>query len=60
MIFVFDRVENIVGKGENVVASIFLFPTCFQKTSFSGSLKLGLCGKERQKCRLLQIQSICR
>ena len=32
MIFVFDRVENIVGKGENAGYQHFLlFPQCFQK-----------------------------
>ena len=41
------RVENIVGKGENAGYQHFLlFPQCFQKPSVSGSLNLGLCGKE--------------
>ena len=32
MIFVFDRVENIVGKGENAGYQHFLlFPQCFQR-----------------------------
>ena len=32
MIFDFDRVENILGKGENDVYQLFLFfPQCFQK-----------------------------
>ena len=32
MISVFDRVENIVGKGENAGYQYFLlFPPCFQK-----------------------------
>ena len=35
--FVFERIENIVGKGENAG-----FPQCFQKASFSGSLKVGI------------------
>ena len=41
---VFDRVENIVGKGENAGYQHFLlFPPCFQKaSSFRGSLKLGI------------------
>ena len=40
MISVFDRVENIVGKGENAGYQHFLiFPQCFQKASFSGLLK---------------------
>ena len=37
MIFVFDRVENIVGKGENADYQHFLlFPQYFYKTSTSG------------------------
>ena len=47
MIYVLDRVENIVEKGENAGYQHFLlFPGCFQKASFSGSKKSGLCGKE--------------
>ena len=43
MIFVFDWVENIVGKVENARYQHFhLFPQCFQKASFSGSLKVGI------------------
>ena len=39
--FGLGRVENIVGKGENAGNQHFLlFPQCFQKTSFSGSLKV--------------------
>ena len=39
--FVLQRVENIVGKGENAGYQHFLlFPQCFQKPSFSGSLKV--------------------
>ena len=35
--------ENIVGKGENSGYQHFLiFPQRFQKTSFSGSLKVGI------------------
>ena len=34
-----DRVENMVGKGENAGYQHFLlFPHCFQKPSLSGSL----------------------
>ena len=41
MISVFHRVENIVQKGENAGYQHFLlFPQCFQKASFSGSLKV--------------------
>ena len=36
-------VENIVGKGENAAFQHFLlFPQCFQKASFSGSLEVGI------------------
>ena len=43
MNFVMERVKNIVGKGENAGYQHFLlFPQCFQKASFSGSLKNGL------------------
>ena len=42
-ISVFDRVENIVGKGENAVYQHFLlFPSCFQKVSLTGSRKVGI------------------
>ena len=35
-------IENIVGKGENACYHNFLlFPQCFQKACFSGSLKVG-------------------
>ena len=41
MKFVFYRIENIVGKGENAGYQHFLaFPQCFQTLSFSGSLKV--------------------
>ena len=43
MISVQDVVENIVGKGYNVGYQHFLlFTRCFQKFSFSGSLKVGI------------------
>ena len=46
-IFLIDRVENTVGKGENAGYQHFLLlPQCFPKHPFLGSLKLGLCGKE--------------
>ena len=41
--FCFDRVENIVGKGENAGAGIqhfLLFQQCFQKASSSGLSKV--------------------
>ena len=38
-----DRVENIVGNGENAGYQHFLlFLQCFQKVSSSGSLKVGI------------------
>ena len=38
-----DGVENIAGKRENAGYQYFLlFPQYFQKTSFSGSLKVGV------------------
>ena len=44
--FVLGRVENIVGKGENAGYQHFLlFPQCFEKLSFSGSLKVGIVWK---------------
>ena len=47
LIFLFDRVGNIVGKGENADYQRFLlFLQCFTKSSSSGCPKLGLCGKE--------------
>ena len=46
--FVLDRVENIVGKEENAGYQDFLyFPQCFQKLSFSGSIKVGNCVVKR-------------
>ena len=39
--FDLGRVENNVGKGENAGYQQFLlFPQCFQKTAFPGSLKV--------------------
>ena len=41
--FIFDRVENIVGKGENAGDQHFLlFPQCFQKVALQWKLKAGL------------------
>ena len=43
MIFVFDRVENIMGKGENAGNQHFLlFPQCFQRAYYPGLLKVGI------------------
>ena len=40
IIFVFDRVENIVGKGENAgYQHSLLFPQCFGKSSFPDTPK---------------------
>ena len=40
---VLERVQNIVGKGENAgYLHFLLFPQCFQKASYTGSLKVGL------------------
>ena len=41
MIPFFEKLENIVGKGENAgYQHFFLFPQCFHKASFLGSLKV--------------------
>ena len=41
MISVINRVENILGKGENAGYQHFLlFPQCFQKAYFFGLLKV--------------------
>ena len=41
--FFLGCVENFVGKGENAGSQHFLlFPQCFQKAYFSGSLKVGI------------------
>ena len=46
---VFERVENIVGKGENAGYHHFhLFPQCFQKVSFTGPIKAGIVDEELQ------------
>ena len=43
MIFVCDRVENIVAKRENAgYQHLLLFPQCFQKAFYSGLLKVGI------------------
>ena len=40
---ILERVENIVGKGENAGYQHFLlFPQCFPKASYTGSLKVGI------------------
>ena len=41
--FVLERIENIIGKGENASNQHFLlFPQCFQRTPSLGSLKFGV------------------
>ena len=41
--FVLGRVENIVGKVENAGYQHFLlFPQCFQKATYTGSLEVGI------------------
>ena len=41
--FVLGRLENILVKGENAGYQHFLlFPQCFQKASYTGSLKVGI------------------
>ena len=41
--FVFERLANIVGKGENAGYQHFLFfLQWFQKTSYPGTLKVGI------------------
>ena len=47
MISVFNRVENIVEKGENAGYQHFLlFLQCFQKASLPGSLTVGIVWKK--------------
>ena len=44
MIFLFDRAENTVGKGENASYQHFLlFPQCFPKLSCLGVVKSRVC-----------------
>ena len=57
MIYVFDRVENIVGKGQNAGYQHFLlFPQCFQKLSFSGSLKVVIVSEHALVFTLFAVQ----
>ena len=42
VIYVLDSKENILGSGENAGHQHFLlFPQCFSKASYTGSLKVG-------------------
>ena len=57
MIYVLDRVENIVGKGENAGYQHFLLSEqSFQKPSCPRSLKVGIVW-ERGNQRVTQIRS---
>ena len=52
---VLEKVENIVGKGENAGYQHFLlFLQCFQTASFQGSLKVEIVWErvERKNCAL--------
>ena len=52
MVSVFDRVENIVGKGENAGNQHFLlFPQCFQNPSPSGSFAVGIVSRQMPDTR---------
>ena len=52
LIFVFGRVENIVGKGENAVYQHFLlFPQCFQKDFLFKVIKSQDCVVKSEKGR---------
>ena len=56
MIFFFDRVENIVGKGENAgYRHVLLFPQCFQRAFYPESLKVGIVWlRVENKCLICQ------
>ena len=55
--FVFVLIENIVGKGENAGYQLFLlFPQCFQKFSFSESLKVRIVRKRVNRPLSLGLQ----
>ena len=69
MISVFDRIENIVGKGENARYQHFLlFSQYFQKASSPGLLKVGIVWERvtlqfvavAQNCFFLQASSLYR
>ena len=56
--FLFDRVENIVGKGENAGYQHFLlFLQCLQKTAFTEPLKGLLCQMHHLLAEELSINS---
>ena len=60
-IFVFDRVENIVGKGENAGHRHFLlFPQYFREAFYPGALQFGTVWFKRQNFRFVQIESMYR
>ena len=60
--FIWERVENTVGKGENAGYQHFLLLLqCFQKLSFPEVFKVGLCGKELSLiviCKYFQFEHI--
>ena len=56
--YVSDREENIVGKGENAVYQHFLiFPPCFQKSSFVEPCKRGIVSEKVNASRIYIVQS---
>ena len=62
LITLFDRVENIAGKGENAGYQHFLlFPKCFQKAYFTGPLKVRIVwqgGKDPTECLVHLIYTV--
>ena len=61
MISVFNRVENIVGKGENAGNHhFFLFPQCFQKASFGGGGGGGVVKSQDCVCKGLSVAQMNR
>ena len=56
--FVLEKIENIVGKEENVGYQHFLlFPQCLTKALSSGTIKVGVVW-ERVNCYILRIWAI--
>ena len=57
--FVLERVENIVGKGENAGYQHFLFfPECFQKASVFKKAVKGQDGKEVKSSFLMLLNTL--
>ena len=46
VISVFDGVENIMGKGENITSIFTLSHSVFKRLLYQGRQKSGFCGKE--------------